>query len=134
MEEWGALGGFEPKRRWKEGENGGPTRCTTRRGGGGGPGSDFAIGGGPDASRAQMWRRLLGGMTGEVLGGGHMWEGKGHVGHGRRAWAGGLGPVRRNNILFDLFKNFSNRIESIQSKNSLPLHKKFKIKYGFEGN
>jgi hypothetical protein len=102
--------------------------------GGGGPGSDFAIRGGPDASRAQMWRRLLGGMTGEVLGGGHMWEGKGHVGHGRRAWAGGLGPVRRNNILFDLFKNFSNRIESIQSKNSLPLHKKFKIKYGFEGN
>jgi hypothetical protein len=63
---------------------------TERRGGG--PGGDFAIRGGPDASRAQMWRRLLGGMTGEVLGG-HMWEGKGHVGHGRRAWAGGLGPV-----------------------------------------
>jgi hypothetical protein len=61
--------------------------------GGGGPGGDFAIRGGPDASRAQMWRRLLGGMTGEVLGGGAYVGGKRARGPrsasvGRWPWAG----------------------------------------------
>jgi hypothetical protein len=63
-----------------------------------------------------------------------MWEGKGREGRG----GGGRGPVafgpaQRNSILVDLFKNFSNGIKSIRSKNGLPLLKKFQIKYGFEG-
>jgi hypothetical protein len=44
-----------------------------------------------------------------------------------------FGPAQRNSIHVDLFKNFSNRIKSIRSKNGLPLLKKFQIKHGLEG-
>jgi hypothetical protein len=67
MEEWGVLGGFESKRRRKEGENGGLARCTTRKGqrGRGGLSGDFAGGGGPVAvGRISGGRgRWLGGAT-----------------------------------------------------------------------
>jgi hypothetical protein len=54
---------------------------------------------------------------------------KGRVGHG----GGRHGPAERNSTLFDLFKNISNGIKSIQSKNDISLLRKFQIKYGFTG-
>jgi hypothetical protein len=45
-----------------------------------------------------------------------------------------LGRPERNNVVFCLFKNFSNRFELIRSKDGLLVLKKFQIKYGFVGN
>jgi hypothetical protein len=67
------------------------------------------------------------GAIGEVLGGCYA--------RGKRASVGRWpGLARRNSFLFDLFKNFSNGIESICSKKGIPLLRKFQIEYGFEGN
>jgi hypothetical protein len=75
------------------------------------PGGDFAGGGGsaPIGRGRNGCRATRPGRTW-----GRYVEGKGVPGPERRwAWARGLGPTQRNSILFVLFKNFSNGIESI---------------------